>query len=85
MKLDIFESIKYNYFLRFFNRLNLTFHKKPVLDQILRELRENEDKLRILNGYVFIRIILEELLEYFPLVEDFIRILSNELERLKKK
>ena len=80
----VVESIKYNYFLRFFNRLNLTFRKKPVLDQLLQELRESEDKLKHLNGYVFIRQRLEELLEYFPLVDDFIEILNTELDKLKK-
>jgi len=81
----VVESIKYNYYLRFFNRLNLTFSKKPVLDDILQDLRENEDELKELNGYAFIRKRLEELLEYFPLVEDFITILSNEMEKIKKK
>jgi DNA-binding transcriptional regulator GbsR (MarR family) len=80
----VVESIKYNYYLRFYNRLNLTFNKKPVLDELLRELRENEDKLKDLNGYTFIRTRLEELLEYFPLVEEFIEILNTELEKLKK-
>ena len=80
----VVESIKYNYLLRFFNRLNLTFRKKPILDQLLLELRENEDQLKDLNGYAFIRNRLEELLEYFPLVEDFIEILNTELNKLKK-
>ncbi len=80
----VVESIKYNYFLRFFNRLNLTFNKKPVLDELLRELREKENQMKHLNGYAFIRSRLEELLEYFPLVEDFIGILHTELEKLNK-
>lgn len=80
----VVESIKYNYFLRFFNRLNLTFSKKPILDQIIQELRENEEELRDQNGYAFIRQRLEELLEYFPLVEDFIDILKTELQNIKK-
>jgi DNA-binding transcriptional regulator GbsR (MarR family) len=80
----VVESIKYNYYLRFFNRLNLTFSKKPILDQLIQELRENEDQLKTINGYAFIRQRLEELLHYFPLVEDFIDILSNELKKIKQ-
>ncbi|MFX1346433.1 MAG: hypothetical protein ACFFAI_15150, partial [Promethearchaeota archaeon] len=77
------DSIPLSYLKRFRNWFDFIVKWKPELENSYIELNKNKEELKNLNGYERIKEILKEYLQLIPILEQFLGIIDQEIEKFE--